>query len=80
MESQLRGLKYTETFTHKFVGPLYDISETDWNKICYIIVISAMMLSIYNLSKNKYFQECLLKYNKKEYTLLEFGISVLQFN
>lgn len=49
MESKLRGLDRTESFTHKFISPLYDISKTEWSKLCYIITIVLMSVSIYYL-------------------------------
>ena len=49
LEAQLRGLDHTESFTHKFIGPVYDICKTDWSTICYILTIALMMISMYNL-------------------------------
>lgn len=49
MESSLRGLDHTESFTHKFIAPLYDISKTEWSKYCYVITIILMSVSIYYL-------------------------------
>lgn len=49
MESKLRGLDYTESFTHKFIAPIYDISQTTWSQICYIITIIVLSLSLYHV-------------------------------
>lgn len=49
MEAKLRGLDRTESFTHKFIAPLYDISKTEWSRICYIVTIVLMCVSIYYL-------------------------------
>lgn len=49
MESKLRGLDRTESFTHKFIAPLYDISKTEWSRICYVVTIVLMCVSIYYL-------------------------------
>jgi len=49
MEAKLRGLDRTESFTHKFISPLYDISKTEWSRFCYIITIFLMCVSIYYL-------------------------------
>lgn len=49
MEAKLRGLDRTESFSHKFISPLYDISKTEWSKYCYIITIILMCVSIYYL-------------------------------
>ena len=57
LESQLRGLDRTETFSHKFIAPIYDINETDWSTICYSITIFTMLLSIYYLYNNTKFKQ-----------------------
>lgn len=49
LESKLRGIEYNNSFTHKFIGPLYDISETEWSKICYSITIILAFISLYYL-------------------------------
>lgn len=49
LESQLRGLPRNESFSYKFISPIYNISNTDWSSFCYIITISLMCLSIYKL-------------------------------
>jgi len=49
LESKLRGLDVTESFTYKFIAPLYDVSKTDWSKICYSFTIVLMIVSIYRL-------------------------------
>lgn len=51
-ESKLRGMHYTESFSHKFIGPIYDISSSTWSDICYIITITLMILSIYLIYKS----------------------------
>jgi predicted neutral ceramidase superfamily lipid hydrolase len=49
LESQLRGLPRNESFSYKFISPIYNISNTDWSYFCYIITISLMCVSIYKL-------------------------------
>jgi hypothetical protein len=49
MEAQLRGVEIKDSFSYKFIAPMYNISKTDWSNICYIITICAMCLSIYFL-------------------------------
>jgi len=49
LESKLRGLNYTESFTHKFIAPVYDISKTTWSRISTFTVIVLMILSLYFL-------------------------------
>jgi hypothetical protein len=54
-ESQLRGINYTESFSHKFISPIYDISESDLGKFCYNIVIILGLVSLYKLiTSNKW--------------------------
>jgi hypothetical protein len=57
LESQLRGLPRNESFSYKFISPIYNISNTDWSYFCYIITISLMCVSIYKL----YYSEKLAK-------------------
>ena len=57
LESQLRGLPKNESFSYKFISPMYDISNSDWSRFCYVITIFLMCISIYNL----YYSEKLAK-------------------
>jgi len=49
IEAKLRGLDKTQSFTHQFVAPMYEISTTEWSKICYIITIVLLCVSMYYL-------------------------------
>jgi hypothetical protein len=49
IESKLRGLDYNDSYSYKFIAPLYNISETDWSKIVWIITGVAMTISLYKL-------------------------------
>ena len=51
LESQLRGIPYSDGFTHKFIAPMYNISATKWSRICWIITIILMSVSLYYLTK-----------------------------
>jgi len=51
-ESKLRGIPYTESFSHQFVSPIYDISSTSLSQISYFITIIALLASIYKIYKN----------------------------
>ena len=51
IEGMLRGVDRKESFTHQFIGPLYNISSTEWNSICKVITISVMLLSVYKIYK-----------------------------
>ena len=49
LEASLRGLDRTDTFTHQFVAPLYEISASDWSNIIHLITYTTMAISIYYL-------------------------------
>lgn len=49
-ESLLRGRPYTETFMHRIVGPVYDISETKLSTLCYVATIIVLCMSLSNIS------------------------------
>ena len=49
LESQLRGIHRNESFSYKFISPVYNMCKTDWSYFCYIITISLMCISIYKL-------------------------------
>ena len=53
LESKLRGMDHTESFTHKFIAPIYDISQTEWSRICIIITIILLCISSYKLYYSK---------------------------
>lgn len=63
LESKLRGLNYTESFTHKFVAPIYDISKTTWSQICYVVTILLMCISAYKIYQSPKWGESLQCYN-----------------
>jgi hypothetical protein len=48
-ETYLSGGDKVETFSYKFISPMYKVSEKDWSKICYILTILLMTVSLYNL-------------------------------
>lgn len=64
IESQLRGTDRTESFTHKFIAPIYDISKTEWSRFCKIITIILLCISLYNLYYSKKTAEIFKCYNK----------------
>lgn len=49
MESYLRGDSRENTFTHQFIAPIYEISESEWNYIIWIATIILLGISIYKL-------------------------------
>jgi hypothetical protein len=68
MESNLRGIDYTKSFSHQFISPIYDISDTELGNFCYNAVIILCLISFYNLIKSKkwdIFKKCVIE--TKEY-------------
>ena len=64
LESYFRGMDTTCTFSHQFIAPVYDISQSEWDKVCYLIVVAVMSISIYRLvnhPKMEYFLKCVNK-------------------
>ena len=53
IESKLRGIDYTESFTHQFISPVYTVSQTNWSRICYFVTICLLFLSFYLLYNSK---------------------------
>ena len=62
LEAQLRGLNRTETFSHQFISPIYDISSTEWSNIVWIITFVVMCISIYNLYNSDKFKIAMNNY------------------
>ena len=65
-ESHLRGIKVSDGFLYQYISPMYNISQTEWSKLCYIITVSLMIVSIYNLYNNKDFKNAISNF-KSEY-------------
>lgn len=57
LEAQLRGLDYTESFTHKFVAPIYDISKTTWSNIVWLVTVLLLCISFIKLYRSKVWEE-----------------------
>jgi hypothetical protein len=63
LESHLRGLDRADTFTHQLIAPFYEISATEWNLYVYLITLSLMGISLYNLYYSEKFQKFLSNVN-----------------
>lgn len=84
-ESKLRNLNHTQTFSHRLISPIYDISETNLSKLSYIIVITTMIISIYKiytLPKTREIWKCIkgtykekMSFSKK---LMLYGSCILE--
>ena len=67
MEAHLRGLNgREETFTHKFIAPVYDISATEWSNIVWYITVIVMCISIYKLYNTDKFKNAWKCFNELE--------------
>lgn len=81
IESKLRGINYTQSYTHKFIAPVYDISESDWSTFCYVITIVLMFVSIYALYTSQRIKNMKIYYkNAKNELLKQNGGSELTWN
>ncbi len=49
LETYLSGGEKVDTFSYKFISPMYKISEKDWSTTCYILTIVLIIVSLYNL-------------------------------
>lgn len=49
-EAWVSGNDRIDTFSHKFISPIYNISEKSWSDFCYILTIGLMLLSLYKLA------------------------------
>jgi hypothetical protein len=58
LESQLRGIPVSSTFTHSLIAPVYDISATTWNEISYALTILLMLISLTNLLNSPEWNYC----------------------
>lgn len=67
IEAKLRGLDRTQAFTHKFIAPMYEVSNTQWSTICYVVTITLMFVSIYYLyNSDKVYQALKCFNNRRE--------------
>ena len=65
IESNLRGINYKDAFTHQFIAPLYEVSQTRWSQICYAIVILTLCISGYKLYNSDKWGIIYQQYNLK---------------
>jgi hypothetical protein len=49
LEGQLRGMDRTDTFTHRFIAPVYEIGASEWSTIIWIITTIVLCISLYKL-------------------------------
>lgn len=56
LESNLRGIERSNTFTHQFIAPVYNITATEWSNIVWIITFIVMFMSIFKLYNSSAFK------------------------
>ena len=67
IEANLRGLNNREdTFTHKFIAPMYEISATEWSNIVWVITFIVMCFAIYKLYHTDKFKNVWRCYQESE--------------
>ena len=71
LESQLRGVSQDNTFSHRFISPIYDISETEWATVCYLLTTILIIVSVYKLQNSQEFKQAIVCYNDQTKTFYE---------
>ena len=51
MESAIRGINYKKGFVARFISPIYNISNTQAEKLCWFITVIGLCVSGYKLYK-----------------------------
>lgn len=49
LEAVLSGNDRVDTFSHRMIAPIYNISEKSWSDVCYILTIVLIFVSLYKL-------------------------------
>jgi hypothetical protein len=71
-EAKLRGLDRTQSFTHQFIAPMYEISNTQWSNICYIVTILLMCISMYYLYYSDKVSESWKCFNNRKHSIPDY--------
>jgi hypothetical protein len=66
LEHKLRGIRETNTYSYKFIAPIYDISNTDLSNIIWIITLILLYISINNLLRSKTIKNTIKEYHKQK--------------
>ena len=53
VESKLRNVEQVDTIVYKFIQPIYNISELEFNKIIWLYTTLVVIISIYKLYKSE---------------------------
>jgi hypothetical protein len=66
LESNLRGMPYTQTFSHSMISGIYDISDSQINFLCKTVTIVTMILSFYFLYNSGVYSRCKQAYKSDD--------------
>ena len=56
IEANLRGLDRKETVSHRFIAPIYNIGDSEWSTILWIVTFILMCISMYKLYHSNKFK------------------------
>lgn len=81
LESSLRGIDRTQSFTHQFIAPVYDMSKTEWSQMCYTITTILLLTSLYKLWTSPQVADAYACYKRKtadpEYKSYTFNMRMI---
>jgi predicted neutral ceramidase superfamily lipid hydrolase len=69
LEAKLRGLEVDKSFTYQFIAPMYEMSQTKWSTICYVVTIILMCISFYYLYNSSQLDQSIKCFQKKQENL-----------
>ncbi len=76
IESQFRGIQYQQSFSHRIIAPIYNVSSTSWSSFCYFAVVSLSLYSVYKLYNNDKISQAWACYRRMEQELKDKDMSM----
>lgn len=64
LEAKLRGVNYTQSFTHSLISPIYDVSKTQWSSITFFATFVLLCISLYNFYNHRSVREATTCYKR----------------
>lgn len=64
LEAKLRGVNYTQSFTHSLISPIYDMSKTQWSSITFFVTLVLLCISLYKFYHHRSVREATICYKK----------------
>lgn len=83
VEKKLRGVGDEKSFIYQFIAPMYNISNTKFNQLIWMVTIILCLISIYNLFSSEKIKLVLYElYNVRNQGILTFQkiINILYLN